>query len=284
VCQQPSRAAALAWGCLVLMAGCRSSAKHYRLEGQALAKDQATRRVTVNTKDIPGFMPAMTMNYTVRDPQGLQQIEPGDRITADVAVNHGNYWLEHVTIVDRSERGAITGSRPPVLSPGAHVADVPLINQDGKIVHLSDFRGKAVLLTFIYTRCPFATFCPLITRQFAQIHNILADTPSIYQRTELVSVSLDPEFDTPPVLRKYGLTYLKNDPSGFAQWEFVSTTASNLERLASAFGLVYYKQDNLITHSMNTILFAPDGAVKQSWAGNDWTPSEILTAVKKLAL
>ena len=90
--------------------------------------------------------------------------------------------------------------------------DVPLVNQDGKTLHLADFKGKAVLLTFIYTRCPFPTFCPLISSEFAAIHNDLAQTPPIYGKTHLLSVSLDPNYDTAPVLRKYGLAYLKTTP------------------------------------------------------------------------
>ena len=95
-------------------------------------------------------------------------------------------------MTDRSKRGTLIANQPHELLPGEQVPDVPLIDQDGRTLHLSDFRGKAVLVTFIYTRCPFPTFCPLISSQFARIHEALAQTPSIYQRTQLVSVSLDP--------------------------------------------------------------------------------------------
>jgi len=265
---------------LLLFAGCRTPSKHYALNGEVLAKDELTKRVTLSNKDIAGFMPAMTMSYAVKDPPGLHEIEPGDRITADVIVQGNNYWLEHITVTDRSEQGRLTATQPHELLPGEVVPDVPLIDQDGRTLHLSDFRGKAVLLTFIYTRCPFPTFCPLITNQFARIHEDLAQNPSIYQRTELVSVSLDPNYDTPAVLRKYGLTYLRGDASGFAEWDFLSTKPADLERLASAFGLTYYQQNNLIVHSMSTVLLSPNGTVKQTWPGNNWTPSEVLKAIQ----
>lgn len=265
---------------LLVLAGCRNSSKHYTLNGQVLAKDELTKRITLSNEDIPGFMPAMTMSYAVKDPLGLHEIEPGDRITADVIVQGNNDWLEHVTVTDRSEQDRLTATQPHELLPGELVPDVPLINQDGRTLHLSDFRGKVVLLTFIYTRCPFPTFCPLITSQFARIHEVLAQNPSIYQRTVLVSVSLDPSYDTPPILRKYGLTYLRGNASGFAQWDFVSTKPTDLERLASAFSLTYYQQNNVIVHSMNTILLSPDGTVKQTWPGSNWTPSEVIMAIK----
>lgn len=274
--------AAISLACL-LVVGCQNLTRHYHLHGQLLAKDQATERVTVASDDIPGFMPAMTMSYAVRDRPGLEQVQPGDRIAADVVVRNNSSWLEHVTIIDRSKRGAVSVTQPHALVPGEQVPDVPLSNQDGRIVHLSDFRGKAVLLTFIYTRCPFPTFCPLITNQFAKIHQALAQAPAIYPKTQLVSVSLDPAYDTPPVLRQYGLEYLHGDASGFAEWSFVSTSPSGLQKLAAAFGLVYYKENNQITHSMDTILLSPYGTVKQTWPGNDWTLSQVIAAIKNAA-
>ncbi len=274
---------ALSLVCLVVAVGCRNSTRHYHLHGRLLAKDQATARVTVASDDIPGFMPAMTMSYTVQDPPGLQQAQPGDRITANVVVVNNSYWLEHLTVTDRSQRGTVCATQPHALAPGEQVPDVPLSNQDGRIVHLSDFRGKAVLLTFIYTRCPFPTFCPLITSQFAQIHRDLAQDPAIYPKTQLVSVSLDPAYDTPAVLRQYGLDYLQGDAAGFAHWDFVSTSPSDLQKLAAAFGLVYYKENNQITHSLDTILLSPDGTVKQTWPGNDWTLSQVMAAIKNAA-
>ena len=267
---------------LSLFVGCGGSSRQYTLNGQVLAKDELTARITVNNENIPGFMPAMTMSYAVKDPEGLEQADPGDRITATVVVKKNSYWLEHVTVTDRSKRGTLTASQPHELLPGEQVPDVPLIDQDGRTLHLSDFRGKAVLVTFIYTRCPFPTFCPLISSQFARIHEALAQTPSIYQKTQLVSVSLDPSYDTPEVLRKYGLGYLKGNASGFAEWDFVSTRPMDLERLGSAFGLTYYQQNNLIVHSMNTILLSPDGTVKHTWPGNGWTTSEVVAAITRV--
>ena len=278
--------AALLLAYLLSTAGCQSSAKHYKLTGQVLAKNEAAAQASIDNDNIPGFMPAMTMNYPVKDPQGLQQVQPGDRITADVVVQNGgsNFWLEHVTITDESARGSIAvATKPHELLSGEKVPDVPMVNQDGKTLHLADFKGKAVLLTFIYTRCPLPTFCPLISSEFAAIHNDLAQTPAIYHKTHLLSVSLDPNYDTAPVLRKYGLAYLKDDASGFQQWDFVSTNPADLQKLASAFGLEYYEQNNQISHGMSTILLAPDGTIRQIWPGNEWKTSEVLAALKAAA-
>jgi protein SCO1 len=273
----------VAFSCL--LGACRSSQKHYSLRGRVVGKSDLTQQITVSHGNIPGFMAAMTMPYPVKDAQGFQEVRPGDLITADVVVNVDNdYWLEHLTIRDKSGRGSISSLPPHQLLPGERVPDVPLTNQDGKVLHLGEFMGKAVLITFIYTRCPFPTFCPLISSEFAAIHKDLAKTPEDYGKTHLISISLDPLHDTPTIMRTYGLGYLANDPTEFEHWDFVSTSPTDLKKLAAAFGLQYFEQDNQISHSMETILLATDGTVSQSWPGNEWKPSEVIAALRQAAV
>ena len=261
-----------------LAAACSSSPKHYALRGQVLAKDDT--QVTISHENVPGLMPAMTMPYSVKDPAEFQKLEPGDTITADLVVDREQKnWLEKVKIADRSGREARPSITADELDTGAAIPDVKLINQDGKTIHLSDFKGKAVLITFIYTRCPFADFCPLISHEFAALDRELAKTPGDYERTHLVSVSLDPAFDKPPVLRSYGLTYVKN----FAHWDFVATEPADLKQLAKAFNLTYYEQGQQIVHNLRTVLLATDGAVARVWSGNEWRKQEIVEAVRTAA-
>lgn len=265
-----------------VLAGCQDSAKHYALRGQVLTKDLNTKQLTVNGDAIPGFMAAMAMPYPVKDLQGLTDVQPGDKVTADVVVqNNDNYWLEHVVITDKSGRGSVSATVPHELLPGQAVPDVPLINQDGKTIHLAQFKGQSVLLTFIYTRCPLPTFCPLISSEFATIHKEMAQNPAELRKTHLLSISLDPTYDTPPVLRKYGLAYLQDDPAGFRHWDFVSTTPADLQTLAAAFGLEYFEQNNQISHSMSTVLVGPDGTVAKSWPGNEWKTSDVIAALRQ---
>ncbi len=150
-----------------IIEGCQNSRKQYSLKGQLLARNDSTGQVTVDNEAIPGFMPAMTMIYPVKDAQGFQQVQLGDRITAVVVVDNGganggtNYWLEHIAVTDRSGRSLFSiPKKSRALLPNQKVPGVPLINQDGKTLHLADFKGKAVLLTFIYTRCPFPIIVP----------------------------------------------------------------------------------------------------------------------------
>jgi protein SCO1/2 len=264
-----------------VLGGCRGSEKHYALRGRVVAKS-ASGELTVDNENIPGFMPAMIMPYPVKDAQGLEQVQPGDVITANVVVqNNDNYWLEHLAITDKSGRTAVPTNVVHELLPGEKVPDVALVNQDGKTIHLGQLKGRAVLVTFIYTRCPLPNFCPLISSEFASIHKEMSKNPDDLRKTHLVSISLDPSYDTAPVLRKYGLAYLSDDASAFEHWDFVSTAPADLQKLAAAFGLEYFQQNNQISHSMSTVLLAPDGTVAKSWPGNEWKTSEVTAALRQ---
>ena len=269
---------------LLLACAACSHRKTYPLQGEVRGKDLAANEVTVNHGDIPGFMPAMTMPYKVKNTAMLQELQPGDKIAAEVVVSKdGNdHWLEDVRITDESRRGKVKPTESHMLMPGEKVPEVPLVDQDGQTIRLKDFAGKAVLVTFIYTRCPVPTFCPRLSRQFARIHNELKTTPDDYSKTQLLTISFDPKYDTPAVLRKYGLAYLEGDASGFSQWDFASTKEADMRRLAQAFGLDYQEQDNQISHTMNIALIAPDGTLVRSWS-TEWTADELLKALRQAA-
>jgi len=268
-----------------VLTGCHKSEKRYRLTGQVISKKNATNEVEIKHDAIPNFMPAMTMTYTLHDSNAVAALRPGDMIEADVVVpkNGEPYWLDDVTITDTPQGPIKAASAARLLSPGDTIPDVPLTNQDGKPLHLDQLKGKAVLVTFVYTRCPQPTFCPRISSQFASIHDELAKKPDDYNRTHLLSISLDPSYDTPPVLKKYGLAYMDNNPAGFAHWEFASTTPEDLSKLAKAFGLEYFQQDNQIVHNMNTVLLSPDGTVAKTWEGNEWKTGDALASLHEIA-
>jgi len=266
----------------ILLSGCQSKTKHFDLKGQVLDKKPATNEITVKHEDIPGFMSAMTMSYSVKDRDGFQQVEPGDVIAADVitAKNGNEYWLENIRITDASGRKTIKPATVHRLDIGERVPDLSLVNQDGKSFRLDDFKGKAVLITFIYTRCPMPTFCPRLSGQFAKIQDDLAKTPVDFAKTHLVTISFDPKYDTPPVLRKYGLAYLDNDPAGFSHWDFASAKEGDLRKIADAFGLEYFEEDNQIAHSMVIVLMSPEGTVAKYWS-TEWTTVELEDALRQ---
>jgi protein SCO1/2 len=270
---------------LVTMFAACNRTRRYPMQGEVIAKDTAMKEVTVNHGDIPGFMAAMAMPYRVKDEAVVQQVEPGDKITAEVVVgsDRSDYWLEDVRITDKSGRGRI--KLPPgskMLAPGTPAPQATLINQDGRKVHLTDFKGKAVLVTFIYTRCPMPDFCPRLSGEFARIQNDLKKNAEDYGKTHLLTISFDPKYDTPAVLRKYGLKYLEGDENGFSHWDFASANPDDLRRLGEAFGLEYGGDENQITHSMVIVLIAPDGTIANYWSTN-WTWTELMASLEQAA-
>ncbi len=269
---------------LITSAGCNRT-RRYPLQGEVVAKNAASSEITVNHGDIPGFMAAMTMPYRVKDPAVIQELQPGDKIAAEVVVGKdpSDYWLEDVRITDESGRSQVKpAAAPQMLMLGERVPDFMLVNQDSRKIHLADFAGKALLVTFIYTRCPMPNFCPRLSSQFARIHNELKKSPEDYGKTHLLTISFDPKYDTPAVLRKYGLAYLDGDEGGFSQWDFASTNPADLSRLAKAFGLEYQEEGNQITHSMSIVLIAPNGTVAKFWSTN-WTWTELMENLRHAA-
>jgi protein SCO1 len=216
-------AVAMATGCHRQQAGTTDSAadssyKVYKLRGKVVATNPATGEVTINHEAIPGFMEAMTMPYKVKDPNVLSELHPGDVLTADLLVSQesdANVFLDHIVVVAQGKPDYKPATIYHVPAQGDAVPDFKLRNQDGRVIHLNQFRGEDLLITFIYTRCPLPNFCPLVTRNFAKIERQLALDPKVKGKTHLLCVSFDPEHDTPERLKSYGEEYIGTD----AKWE-----------------------------------------------------------------
>jgi protein SCO1 len=270
----------------VLLVACQHqaepAAKRYHLEGTVVSVDLDQEVLVVNHGPIPGFMGAMTMGYAVRDRHQLAGLSPGDEITADVVVQGTDSWLEHIVVVKKASGApqAFIQARPP--QPGELVPDFDFINQFGRDERFSRFHGKAVLLTFIYTRCPLPNFCPLMNLNLAEINLALARSKQLYAETHLLSVSFDPLHDTPSVLRTYGTDFVARTDPHFRHWEFVAVPSRELRTVPQFFGLSYLKQGTQIVHSMSTTLVSPDGRVYRWYGGNDWQPAEVLRNLSSL--
>jgi protein SCO1/2 len=264
------------------------SYKVYRLRGKVMSTNPTTGEVTLAHDAIPGFMDAMTMPYKLKDPNILTDLHSGDVLTADLFVSQGadgDVFIDHIVVIAQGK----PDYKPTVLyhvpEPGDAVPDFKLRNQDGREIHLDQFKGKTLLITFIYTRCPLPNFCPLITHNFAVINSQLAADPALYAKTHLLCISFDPEHDTPARLRAYGATYIGSDAkSAFAHWDFAVPTKPELIEMAKYFDLGYSPgPDETITHTIATTLIGPHGKVVQYYPGNEWTPQQVLADVKRAA-
>jgi len=283
----------------VVLAGCHSGQKAgdepsnggnfktYKLRGKVVSTDAAKGEVTLNHEAIPGFMEAMTMPYKLKDAGIVGELHPGDVITADVLVSqdpNADVLLDHIVVVAESK----PDYRPAVIyhvpAAGDAVPDFRLKNQDGKAIHLGQFKGHDLLVTFIYTRCPMPDFCPLVTRNFAQIEKQLAANPAL-AGTHLICVSFDPEHDTPARLRAYGATYIGSDAkSAFALWDFAVPEKPVLLEMAKFFNVgITPGAEDTITHTLSTTLIGADGKVAQFYPGNEWTVEQVLADIQRLA-
>lgn len=260
--------------------------EHYVLHGTVLGISTQTGELTVQHDEIHGFMPAMTMAYKIADPAVLPHLRAGDEIAAVmlVPVTTEGYRLDAIKVLRHGGSAELAALPPHTLLPGEAIPDVLLENQDGKPLHLRTSSDRALLLTFIYTRCPMPTACPMIASHFARVNTLLAANPQLAARSHLLSITLDPVYDTPPVLRAYGLAYLGDRPEGFAHWEFARTEPSQLKSLAAAFGLEYHEENNQIVHTVRTILIDRSGHVSRTWDGSSWKPQEVADAVAAVAL
>jgi protein SCO1/2 len=163
------------------------------------------------------------------------------------------------------------------------VPDFKLRNQDGRPIHLGQFKGKSLMVTFIYTRCPSPDFCPRMTRNFAALEKQLAANRALYAKTHLICISFDPEHDTPERLRAYGAAYIgSNAKNAFAHWEFAVPEKSVLDEMAKFFDLgMNNEADSTITHTLSTTLIGPDGKVVCFYPGNEWTADQILADLRQ---
>jgi protein SCO1/2 len=230
-------------------------------------------------------MEAMTMPYKVKDANVLTELHPGDRITATlVDVDEAQFYLDNIVITAQSNPDYKPAVEYHAPAAGEQIPNFALLNQGGKTIHLQDFRGKALLITFIYTRCPMADYCPRMSRNFAEVDRALANDKAVLARTHLLSISFDPAYDTPAVLRSYGGAYTGNySRETFAHWDFAAPSAKDLPAVEQWFNVGVTPGDapGQLTHSLSTVLVGPDGKVLQWYPSNEWKPSDVAADMQR---
>jgi protein SCO1/2 len=255
-------------------------AREFELRGQILATGPDNELLVMH-EDIKGFMPAMTMPYKVRDADLLRGRRPGDLISATLVVSDTDAWLTRIEKTGTAplpEPVADTTTRIDLLRPGDVVPDTPLTDDQGHSLALSDWRGSASAITFIYTRCPLPQFCPLMDRRFAEVQQLAKADPALHGRVRLLSVSFDPDADTPAVLRAHA-SKLSADP---LIWRFATAPRDVVDGFANAFGVsVIREQDKTITHNLRTAVIDPEGRLIAVYDGSAWTPEQVVTDMRR---
>ena len=267
--------------CLAPSCGRSGNEKRYDLKGKVVAVEPDKHLVTVAHEEVKGLMPGMTMPFTVPNESDLQILAPDDEITATLVIDGSHSWLEGLIIARQSaESAAMPGV--VVAKVGDEVPNFTLRNQDDREIRIQNYRGKALLLTFIYTRCPVPDYCTLMSNNFAQVDRELGQDPDLYAKTHLLSISIDPEYDTPKVLRSYGAAHTERyQNETFAHWEFASGTKDQVKEIAQYFGLTYFPEKDQIIHALRTVIVGPDGKIAQIYSGNEWKPEEVVQELSK---
>lgn len=279
-------------GLSIVFAGCgaRRSAneKRYPLKGKIVAVDKADRTATISHEDVPGYMPAMTMPFKIKNDADLEMLKPGDQVTAQLVIDDLASWVEITSIVEGSSPLTPTSVVPGEPKPGDDIPDFQLINQDNRRIRLSQYKGKALALTFVYTRCPQPDQCTLMSNNFAAIERELQKQPDAYGKTHLMTITFDPDYDTAKVMRSYGASHTERyTDESFQHWEFATGSADEIKGIAQFFGLRYFHDtasgEEQVIHSLRTAVIGPDGKLYKLYRGNEWKPEEILADLKTLA-
>jgi len=264
-----------------------ATAKHFALKGKVMSVDRVAKTATVEHGDIPGYMDAMTMPFPVRQDEVWDVLTPGSEIHADLVVDNANarYWLENISV---SAPPNANQAAPPVNENFAQIGqkapDFSLINQDGKRITLADFHGKALAITFIYRECPLPDYCIKMSKNFSDLANQLSADKDAKDKIRLLSISFDPERDTPEKLKEYGTGYLGSaQKPDFTIWQLAVGSDKEVRAIADFFGLQYEVDQNnkaLINHSLVTAVVSPEGKVTKIFKGNDWTTGDLLRELR----
>jgi protein SCO1/2 len=277
--------------CCLALAACSRKAPDQRtftLQGQVQSIDAPRKLAVVKHEEVKGFMPAMTMPYEVEDARALDGLAPGDLITSTLVV-----FSNGAHLTDIKKVGSAPLEKPPaeaamptassgfeLLRPGEAVPAGKFLDQDGKARTFDAFKGSPVVMTFIYTRCPLPTFCPLMDRHFAALQKTLKTDPAL-KNVKLVTISFDPATDTPAVLKKHGQSL----DADFARWTFLTGDRDDVDQFGARFGVSVSRaltDARDIAHNLRTAIIGADGTLVKVYTGNDWTPEQILADLKKL--
>jgi protein SCO1/2 len=250
-------------------AGC---AQHYTSTGLVLRADKPSSTVTISHDAFPGYMDAMVMPFDVRGAARRVDLAPGDRVRIRLAVKRGRSWIDRVDLISAAPVDAglqQTPALPLIVPVGSQVPDFELTDQTNRPLALSSLKGKVVAVTFIYTRCPLPDYCPRMIANFRAVRDRFA--ARLDRDLVLLTISFDPKYDTPDTLARYAAAERGGGPG----WHFLTGDSTNVERVCNAFGIRYWPEEGLITHSLQTAIIDREGRLAATVEGKDFTPQQL---------
>jgi protein SCO1 len=261
-----------------------TAAMRYPVMGLILNIDKTHRTFVASSSEIPGYMKAMVMPFQVRDAKALDGLKAGIFVDFTLVVEKDHSWVEHVRVdeyesLDREPMLArrlriiaqLDKANPlaPTIAMGDRVPDFTLTDQTGQRVSLSQFAGKVVGLTFIYTTCPLPDYCFRLSNNFGRLQKRFADRMG--RDLVLLSVSFDPVHDQPAVLAGYASTW-KADPNS---WHFLTGTLPEVKAVCRGFGLNFWPDEAALTHSLHTVVIDRQGKLAANFEGNQFTAEQL---------
>ncbi len=266
----------------VCATACARGQREYELHGQVLAVDLDRREITIKHDDIRGFMPGMTMPFKVREGMRLDGWTPGDMVDATLRVAERDAYLISLR---RTGHAPLTEAAPPrpamdLLNPGDTIPDVALVDEHGQRHRVSDWRGTALAVTFIYTRCPLPDFCPTMDRRFADVQRHVSGDQTLSNKIHLLSISFDPAFDTQDVLAAHA----KRVGADSAVWSFLTGDAKDVERFALRFGVSVIREGSApeVVHNLRTAVVDAHGRLVRILGGTDWQAQELIAELRNV--
>lgn len=259
--------------------------KVFTVKGLIREIPEDRKSAVIRHEEIPGYMPKMTMQLTVKNPEELNGLAVGDEVRFELHANTETHWIEKIT-----QTGKQTAEAAPVkpatkfqdlsLKVGDALPDFPLLTESGQNIKFSDYRGKAVAFTFIFTRCPLPDFCPRMNRQFAKARASLRSEQPAVTNWQFISISFDPEFDQPSVLANYARNYREGDAD---RWVFTAASENVLRQLAPLCDLTMNRENGTISHNLRTVVIDTEGKVFRQLDGNSWNDKQLAEAITEAA-
>ena len=259
------------------------NAQHYETRGIVRGISPDRKTLEIQHENIPDFMPSMTMPFLVRDQKEVADLRLGDPLSFRITVTPKDFWIDQVRKVRREdvnvpepEAQRTPDDQARRLKEGDAMPEFSLTDQDGKKVTLETFRGRPLVLTFVFTRCAVPTFCPRMTSNFFELQKLIRAENGDVARTQLLSITLDPAFDTPQILKQYG-AHSNQDPN---IWSLAGGDAKEVDALTQAFSVYRQTEGGTLSHGLATALVDPAGKIVRIWRGNAWTPPEIISEIR----
>jgi protein SCO1/2 len=246
----------------------------------------AEKQVKIKHEAIPGYMPGMIMPFDVHNTNELAGLQPGDSITFRIITTTNDGWVDRIQKIGTRTNNILplTGAFHFVrdvepLNEGDRLPEYHLTNELGQAISTAQYKGQALAITFLFTRCPYPLYCPLMANNFAAVQKQLSSrsTPANWH---LLTISFDPAYDTPAVLQQYAKAH-DADPQ---RWTFATGNPVDVRAIGEQFGLVFWsEQSGTISHNLRTVVIDASGRVQKIFTGNDWKPEDLISEMNKAA-